>query len=248
MKKTKLLYKFLREGLKSDIGNLTWEIGKWVHQKGKLDICHNGLHCSETPYQAFSYIQGEILALVETKGEAIIADDKQCWSDMRIIKAYKWQKKDSVAFSIYAAELVLDNYEKIYPTDDRPRKAIEAAKKVLFENTQENRSVANSAAHSAYSAAHSANSAALSAHSATYLAARSAYSAARSADSAARSAARSAYSAEYSASSAAYSADSAARSAYSAADSAANSAARSAMYKKFGNWMVKHIKQLEEIV
>src|ERR1700690_153782 len=124
-------YKFLREGLKSENGELTWEINKWVHEKGTLDICHNGLHCSLIPYQAFSYVQGEVLALVETKGKSIIEDDKQCWSDMRIVKAYKWTKKDSVAFAIYAAELVLPNFEKQYPGDLRPREAIEAAKKVL---------------------------------------------------------------------------------------------------------------------
>ena len=47
---------------------------------------------------------------------------------MKIVRAWHWKKEDSVALSIYAAELVIGYYEKIYPNDDRPRKAIEAAK------------------------------------------------------------------------------------------------------------------------
>ena len=211
-------YKFLRlvrNKIKSNSGNLTWKIGEWQTHKGTLSMCNAGLHCSKTPYQAFSFVQGEVLAVVETKGKHIIEDDKECWEQMRIVKAYKWTKKDSVAFAIYAAELVLNNYEKEHPDDLRPRQAIEAAKKVLFHDTPENRSAARSAAWSAWSAAWSA-----------------AESAAWSAESAARSAA-------WSAAWSARSAESAARS--------AESAARSATYKKLGNWMVNHIKELEQI-
>jgi hypothetical protein len=222
-------YKFLRTGLKSNSGNLKWRVGKWNHID-ELEICQSGLHCSKTPYQAFSFVQGEVLAIVETKGKSIIQDDKECWSDMKIVKTYKWTKKDSVAFAIYAAELVIKNYEKEYPNDKRPREAIEAAKKVLFHDTAKNRSAADSAAYSAYSAADSA----YSAYSAAY--------SARSAADSARSAADSAYSA-------ADSARSAADSAYSAdsADSAAYSAAYSATYKKLGLWMIKRIKLLKPI-
>jgi hypothetical protein len=131
-------YKFLRSSLQSDNGNLSkWEIGKWKHED-TLDMCHFGFHCSRYPDQAFSYVQGEILAIVETKGKSIIQDNKECWSDMRIVKAYHWQKKDSVALAIYAAELVIDIYEKQYPNDDRPRKAIEAAKAWTKHPTEKN--------------------------------------------------------------------------------------------------------------
>ena len=82
---------------------------------------------------------------------------------MKIIKAWKWQKKDSVALAIYSAELVLPNFEKEYPEDKRPRQAIEAAKGVLFEDTEENRSAAESAAVAALTAARSAAVAALTA-------------------------------------------------------------------------------------
>jgi hypothetical protein len=226
------MYKFLRlignkivSGYNNDF---VWEIGKSYKVKGKLSMCNNGFHCSEKPLDALGYVAGEILAEVKTVGKSIIENDKQCWQEMKIVKAYSWTKKDSVALSIFAAELVLDIFEKQYPDDDRPRKAIEAAKKVLKNDNEKNRS----AARSARSAARSAESAARSAWSA----ARSAWSAAESAESAARSAwsaARSAWSAAWSA----------ARS----AESAARSAAIEEINNKINAWIINHTKKLKSI-
>lgn len=143
--KPKKLYKFLRTGLKSQNGGHEWKIGEW-YKEDKVNICNQGFHASKTPLQALGYVPGEIVALVEVRGQSIIEDDKECWSEMRIVKAWNWEKKDSVALSIFAAEQVLKNYEKKYPNDKRPREAIEAVKKVLADDTEENRSAARSAA------------------------------------------------------------------------------------------------------
>ncbi len=151
-------YKFLREGLKSNSGNLTWKINEWQTINKPLDICNVGLHCSKGIYQAFSYLQGEIIAEVEVKGKSIKQDDKECWEKMRIIRTWKWQKKDSVLFAIYAARLVLDNFEKVSPDYKCPREAIEAAEKYTNDPSEENRKAA-SAASSAASAAYAASSA-----------------------------------------------------------------------------------------
>jgi len=118
-------YKFLRlEGnkIKSNSGNCTWKLNEWKHED-KISLCDYGFHCSKEIYQAFSYVQGAILAEVEVKGDSKEdADDtKDVWTDMRITKAWKWQKKDSVALSVYAAELCLENFEKVFPDDKRPR-------------------------------------------------------------------------------------------------------------------------------
>ena len=96
--------------------------------------------------------------------------------------------KQYVSYGIYAAEQVIANFEKKYPNDDRPRKAIEAAKKCLKSPTKKNKQAAYSAYSAAYSAADSAaHSAAYSAYSAAYSAYSAAHSAAYSAaDSAAR--------------------------------------------------------------
>jgi hypothetical protein len=113
-----------------------------------------------------SYVQGEILAEVEVRGTHFTGDDKSTHAEMKIIRVWKWQKKDSIALSIFAAELVLKNFESVFPADDRPRKAIEAAKKYSEEPTEENQNAARSARSAAESAARSAESAARSAESA----------------------------------------------------------------------------------
>ena len=93
------------------------------------------------------------------------------------------------------AEDCLHIFEKEYPDDDRPRKAIEATRKYALDPTHGNKQAAYSANSAAYSAAYSAYSANSAAYSAAYSAYSAAYSAARSAANSARSAAYSANSA-----------------------------------------------------
>ena len=77
--KTKTLYKFLRTGLKSDNGaNRDWKMGEWRKEEG-ISICNRGFHASQTPLQAFGYVQGEIFALVEVRGDSVIEKDKECF-------------------------------------------------------------------------------------------------------------------------------------------------------------------------
>jgi len=241
------LYKSFKADFKNEHGNIKWEIGQWFHQNGKIECCKKGFHASTLPLDAMRFVNCEIIALVSVKGKSDKQDDKQAWSDMKIDKAWYWKKEDSVALSIYAAELCINNFEKEFPEDKRPREAIEAAKKWLENPT---------AAESAESAARSAESAARSAESAARSAARSvesAESAARSAWSAAESAARSAMSAARSAARSAMSAMSAAESAMLAARSAAESAMSAAesahekTWKELNKWVETRIKSLEEI-
>ena len=143
-------YKFLKTGYKSNSGNHEWRFGKWYEYDGDLKMCERGFHCSKGIYQAFSYVQGEILAEVEVKGEHISQDDKEVWQKMRVIRSWKWTKKDSVLFSIFAARLVLANFEKVFPNDNRVRKAIEAAEEYVKNPTEKNRLAAESAGSATY--------------------------------------------------------------------------------------------------
>ena len=240
----KTRWKFLNKNgrkIVSNHGDTVWRIGEWQHCDGEIKACHNGFHCSKKIYEAFSYVKGNVLAKVEVKGIHDDEGDKSAYSDMRIIEAYKWTKKDSVALAIFSAELCLDKFEKSYPDDKRPREAIDAARVVLAHDTAKNRS----AARSAESAARSAESAAWSAWSAWSAAKSAAWSAESAAKSAAKSAARSAAeSAVWSAESAAWSAESAAWSAVWSAWSAARSAAR-AKIEKFMQDKVRELKELK---
>ena len=177
----KYLWKSLSAGLNSYHGQKKWKIGKWYKCRGELEMCNKGFHASERIIDSMQYVPLECLAKVEVRGKHIDYDDKQCWQGMKIIQAWEWTQKDSVALSVYAAELVIKNFETRHPSDKRPRNAIEAARAWLKNPTKINRSTAKSAAESARSAARSAESAARSAKSAAWSAARSAESAARSA-------------------------------------------------------------------
>ena len=216
-------FKFLKDGLKSNHNGFQWELCKW-HKTECVKLCH-GFNCSEKIFDALSYVKGEILCEVEAKGKHYTGDDKSTWPQMRIIRAWNWTQKDSVALSIFAAELVIENYEKIYPDDDRPRKAIEAAKAWLNDPSEKNRSAARSARSAAWSAADSA----------AWSDARSAESAVWSAESAAESAAWSA-------------ARSAAWSAWSAAHANANTnaAESAAVFNKINSWLLNHLNDMEE--
>ena len=139
---------------------------------------------------------------------SLLKQDHFDWANWTVVRLMTHEQ--NIQYAIYAAEMVLDNYESKYPDNKAPRKAIEAAKAYLQNPSDKTKRAAASAAYSAYSAASAADRVAYSAASATD---RVAYSAASAAASAAARAADSAYSAADSAASAAYSAASAAYSA-----------------------------------
>lgn len=118
--------------------------------------------------------------------------------------------------AIFAAELVLPIFEKKHPKDDRPRKAIEAAKKVLKDPSDKNKRVsaayATYAAYAAYAAA--SYSASYASYSASYAASDASDAYAAYASYAASYAASDAYAAAYASAASAYAADSAAAAAY----------------------------------
>ena len=121
-----------------------WIIGEWREEKEPAELC-KGLNCSPRIYDAMQYVNMEVIAQVEIKGKTIKSFNKFTCQSMMIKKAWKWEKKDSVALSIFAAELCIKNFEKIYPNDKRPRQAIEAAKAWLENPTEENKNAAWSA-------------------------------------------------------------------------------------------------------
>jgi hypothetical protein len=108
------------------------------------------------------------------------------------------KRKQYLKYAVYAARQVLNIYEKEYPNDDRPRKAIEAAKKCIKNDTEKNRDAAY-AAYAAAAAAAAAASYAAYAASAAAAASDAAYAAnaAASADAAYASYAAADYAAAY---------------------------------------------------
>ena len=130
------------------------------------------------------------------------------------------RKEDKIRYAVFAAECVIDIYEKKHPDEHRPRKAIEAAKKVVEKDTKQNRYAAAAAADAAVDAANAAYAA--YANAAYANAAYAAYAAADAADAAA-------YAAAY-----AYAANAAANAANAYAADAKNE-----MYKKIVSYGIK---------
>lgn len=120
--------------------------------------------------------------------------------DIELLKYCNWgivrlfNKKQNVLYAIYSAGQCLHYFEDKYPKDDRPRKAIEAAKTYVKNPSAKNKSAEKAAEKAAERAAWSAAESA--AESAAWSAAWSAESAARSAESVAWSAESAAWSAE----------------------------------------------------
>ena len=101
------------------------------------------------------------------KGKVVVKDDHKvgCYqlTTIKEIQIPKWSLKKNIIFRLYAiycAEAVLHIFEEKYPNDNRPRKAIEAAKEYLKHPTEENKQAAYAYAAAAYDAAYAAYDAA----------------------------------------------------------------------------------------
>ncbi len=151
------------------------------------------------------------------------------WANWLIVRLMN--RKQKLQYSIFAAESVIDIYEKKHPNDKRPRKAIEAVKKVLKYDSKKNRTAAYAAADAAYAAAYAADAAAADA--------ADAYAADATAYAAADAAAYAAYAAD---AADAYAADATAYAAAYAADAYAADAARKKLQKKIINYGIKLLR------
>ncbi len=142
----------------------------------------------------------------------LINHDKLQWANWLIVRAMT--RKQYLAYAIFAAEQVIDIYERRNPNNKAPRQAIEAAKKVLARDTVKNRKAAAAAAAADAYAAYDADAAAYAAaYAVAAAAAADAYDADADADAYADA-----------------DADDDAAAAYAAADAAADAAAAYAAY------------------
>ncbi|HPC91652.1 MAG TPA: hypothetical protein PLJ74_05305 [Myxococcota bacterium] len=126
---------------------------------------------------------------------ALVEDNRANWANWLLVRCLT--KIQKVQYAVFAAEQVIHIFEKEYPEDPSPRKAIEAAKAYIQDPSGTNRAVAAYAADEAYAAsaaAYAAYAAAADAaasaavYTASAAAAVSAAAAAYAADAAAASA------------------------------------------------------------
>lgn len=89
------------------------------------------------------------------------------WLLWTIQKLGALSKVQYVELSVVCAVTVLHIYEESYPQDDRPRKALEAAKSYFRDPSEENQIAALSAARAAHAASSAASNVAYSAYAAS---------------------------------------------------------------------------------
>jgi lipid A disaccharide synthetase len=126
--------------------------------------------------QSFKSIDGKKLVGL------LIKKEKSDWANWLVVRLMS--RKQQIRYAIYAAEQVVGIFEKKYPNDDRPRKAINSAKAYLKSPTKKNKDAANAAAHAAANAAYAAAYAAYAANAAAHAAADAAVYASNAADAA----------------------------------------------------------------
>lgn len=145
---------------------------KWLEEKGA---------CCAGKNWFLSQKQTEPIAVVKK----LMAEDRFSWANWLLVRIFT--RKQKIAYAIFSAEQVLAVYERRYPSDYRPRRAIECTKVWMKRSTPANREkmrnvaiAADKAANDAYAADAAAAYAADAAARATYTAAFRAYPAAAS--------------------------------------------------------------------
>ena len=110
----------------------TWIPGKWMPEiKGELIPCENGYHlCRKKDLIGWL---NETIYEAEYSGERLTYVDKVVVRRVRLLRKYEnWNEKTARLFAADCAEHILFLFEEKYPGDDRPQRAIAAAR--LFAN------------------------------------------------------------------------------------------------------------------
>ena len=124
----RLALKFLNADDTGSYSGHRWPVpngkpGAWVKCSGKLEPCQNGVHAC-TLQQAPSWLNDNAY-LIELGGQVVDNEDKLVARRGRLIRPLIWKPR---LFAADCAEHVLHIFEKDRLKDDRPRRAIEAAR------------------------------------------------------------------------------------------------------------------------
>jgi len=101
--------------------------GKWMPKIEKIEPCESGYHLCRREDLIF-WLNEEIYE-AEGRGEFIVDEEKVVFQEARLIKQVEtWNERTARLFAADCAERVLPIFEKEFPNDARPRKAIQAAR------------------------------------------------------------------------------------------------------------------------
>ena len=152
------LYKFLTAEQASPTGSGRWTPGEWRSVSGVLVPCKNGLHAT-TADNLLPFLDAQLWR-VEIGDEHVWHTDdsvgrKLVARRMRVTERVEaWTDRTARLFAADCAERVLPIYERQQPVDERPRRAIEVARR--FANGDATRDELNAAGDAAWAAARDA--------------------------------------------------------------------------------------------
>jgi hypothetical protein len=138
-------YKVLgRDGLVCHGGTGVWRKNRWRGVRGPLVPCENGLHLCRAEHLVLWL--GPTIWRAEYDGEMVDLDDKVVVRRARVTERIDaWNERTARLFAADCAERVLSLFESVYPGDDRPRAAIQAARDFAEARAIETATAANAA-------------------------------------------------------------------------------------------------------
>ena len=147
--------------------------GKWLPAVAAPKPCARGYHVVDIAHLPAHWGIPGVLYEAETRGKTVEDGDKLACESIRLVRRVgELTPGIAATFAADCAERVLGLFEAKFPDDDRPRKAIEAARACIADPTPENRAAAGDAARYAGDAAWAAAGAAGDAGDAAWAAER----------------------------------------------------------------------------
>jgi hypothetical protein len=127
--------------------------GKWLPAVAAPKPCARGYHVVDIAHLPAHWGIAGVLYEAETRGKTVEDGDKLACESIRLVRRVgELTPGIAATFAADCAERVLGLFEAKFPDDDRPRKAIEAARACIADPTPENRAAwdaARAAVHAA---------------------------------------------------------------------------------------------------
>ena len=121
--------------------------GKWLPAVKDPRPCVRGYHVVDIAHLPAHWGIPGVLYEVEVRGKTVEDGDKTACAQIRLVRRVgELTPGIAATFAADCAERVLGLFEAKFPDDDRPRKAIEAARACIADPTPENRAAAGAAA------------------------------------------------------------------------------------------------------
>jgi hypothetical protein len=137
--------------------------GKWLPKVADPETCRRGYHVVTAAHLREHWgREGSVLYIAEVRGAIATATDKLACEQIRLVERVGVLTRGVlVTFAADCAARVLPIFEARFPDDDRPRKAIEAARSGDADAAADAyAALAADAAYVAHAAAHAAHAAA----------------------------------------------------------------------------------------